>query len=451
MTFSAAANVKRRGLPLGGAAVLVLLGIALTAGGARAVSRTRGASTVEVLAPYVESDRATFMRVLDAFTARTGINVEYTPCCTGSLPQLQTRLAAGDPPDVAVVFRPGELPTFAHAGDLVPLASLGLTSVNMRRNFGTGLLRRATVGGVLNAVPLKASSKSLIWYKPDSFRRYGFHVPHTWRQLLAITRGYRARRLVPWAVGCGPGPEDSWTLTDWFENIFLRTAGPARYERLFAGRLPFTDRFVAHAVRLMLQIVNDKSTLGGTKAALTTSWIDALSSVFGRAAKAELYMEGGFVGQIAVGQLNTALRPGLTIGSMPWPTINPRLSNATVGGADFAVALDNNAVARKLLLYLSSSAAGKVWASAGRVTGSWSVSPNRLVPRALYANALVANEAHQVANAQSFEFDGSDELPGNLSETWAATLQDIVKAPARLKQTLSHFGREAQRAFGASG
>ena len=451
MTLAAASKMKARGPLQRGAVIVVLLGISLNAGGARAVPTTRRAATVEVLAPYVESDRATLMRVLDTFTARTGINVEYTPCCTGSLAQLQTRLAAGDPPDVAVVFRPGDLPTFAHAGDLVPLASLGLASVNMKRNFGTGLLRRATVGGVLYAVPLKASSKSLIWYKPSSFRRYGFHVPHTWRQLLAITRGYRARRIVPWAVGGGPGPEDSWTLTDWFENIFLRAAGPARYDRLFAGRLSFTDSSVARAVKLMLQIVNDKFTLGGTKGALTTGWIDALSNVFGRTAKAELYMEGGFVGQVALGQLNTALRPGLTIGSMPWPTISPRLSHATIGGADFAVALTNNVPAQRLLSYLSSSAAAKIWASAGRVTGSWSVSPNRLVPRTLYANALVGNEAHQVANAQSFEFDGSDQLPGDLAETWAATLQDIVKAPARLKPTLSHFEREAQRVFGSSG
>jgi alpha-glucoside transport system substrate-binding protein len=435
----------------GAATVVVLLAIALTAGAARAVATRRAATTVEVLAPYTESDRATFMRVLEAFTARTGIEVQYTPCCTGSLPQLQTRLAAGDPPDVAVVFRPGDVPTFAHAGDLVPLASLGLTSKQMKRNFAPGLLRRASVGGVLYAVPLKASSKSLIWYEPNSFRRYRFHVPRTWHQLLAITRGYRARHLAPWAIGCGPGPEDSWTLTDWFENIFLRTAGPTRYERLFAGRLPFTDRSVRHAVKLMMQIINDKFILGGTRAALATSWGDALSSVFGRAAKAQLYMEGGFVGQIVVGQLNTSLRPGLTVDSMPWPTIDPRFPGSTIGGVDFAVALNNNAAARKLLSYLSSSTAGEVWASAGLVTGSWSVSPNRLVPRARYANVLVANEAHQVANAQSFEFDGSDELPGNLAETWAAALQDIVKRPARLQQTLARFEREARRAFGSSG
>jgi hypothetical protein len=55
---------------------------------------------------------------------------------------------------------------------------------------------------------------------------------------------------------------------------------------------------------------------------------------------------------------------------MPWPTIDPRFPDATIGGIDFAVALNNNAAARHLLAYLSSSAAGKVWASAGPVTGS---------------------------------------------------------------------------------
>lgn len=404
-------------------------------------------TTIELLAPYDQSARATLLRVLAEFTARTGIRVQYTLCCEGSLPDLQGRIAAGTPPDVAVVFRPLELPKLARAGDLLPLSSLGLSSSHMRRNYGLGLLGGATVGGRLYAVPLKANSKSLIWYKPDSFRRYGFAVPKTWRQLLAITRGYRGKGLVPWAVGCGPGPADSWTLTDWFENIYLRTAGPRRYERLFAGRRPFNDSSVVHAIRLMQEIINNRYLLGGVRGALATSWIDALANVFGRDAKAQMYMEGGFTGQVVLGQLNPSLRPGRTINSTSWPTIDPRFRNETVGGADFVVALNNTPGVRKLLLYLSSATAGKIWAASGKVTGTWAISANRLVPRTAYANTLVANEAREVANARTLEFDGSDELPDSLNETWAAALQNIIARPRTLRQTLADFQRDAAQVF----
>jgi alpha-glucoside transport system substrate-binding protein len=428
-------------------AFAVVIVMTSTIGGSRAISATPTPSAVEVFAPYVESDRATFLRVLDAFTAKTGIKVVYTPCCIGSLPQLQSRIAAGNPPDVAIVFRPGDLAKFAHAGDLVPLVSLGLTREHMRRNFGNGSLRLASVRGVLYAVPLKASSKSLIWYRPDVFRRDRLAVPRTWPQLLAVTRSFKRKGITPWSDGCGPGAEDAWTLTDWFENIYLRTAGPAQYERLFSGRLSFVDKSVREAAKLMLRIINDRFVVGGIRGALTTSWIDAISTVFGRNAKAQLYMEGGFVGQIALGQLNTSLRPGVTINSTPWPTIDPRYPNATVGGVDFAVAINNTSASRQLLLDLSSAAAGNVWAASGAVTGSWSVSPNRLVPRSSYANQLVGNEAHQVANAERIEFDGSDELPGTLADDWATALQNIIRAPATLDRTLARFQQAAHHAF----
>jgi ABC-type glycerol-3-phosphate transport system substrate-binding protein len=98
-----------------------------------------------------------------------------------------------------VVFRPGDLPTLAHAGDLMTLRSLGLTSAYMKRNYGSGVLRLASVGDELYAIPIKANSKSLIWYKPNSFRRQHFGIPRSWNQLLAITSDYKAKGLTPWS------------------------------------------------------------------------------------------------------------------------------------------------------------------------------------------------------------------------------------------------------------
>lgn len=439
---------RRRGLIVGAVGIAILL----TTAEAPSLA-AHSAKTIEVLAPYTGSDKATFLRVAEEFTKSTGISVEYTLCCAGpsSALDLSARIAAGDPPDVAVVFRPGELPTLVHVNDIVPLRGLGLSAIRMKQNFGSGVLRLASVGGTFYAVPIKASSKSLIWYKPNSLRRYRLKVPRTWSQLLAITSRFKARGVSPWAVGCGPGPEDSWTLTDWFENIFLRTAGPTAYERLFAGRLRFTDASVVRALTLMRQIINNKYILGGVNGALRTSWIDAIANVFGRNGRAQLYMEGGFAGQYVVGQLNTSLRPGTTINSMPWPALSRRWGNQTIGGVDFAVALENNPAAHQFLQYLASATAGTIWASAGRVTGTWSVSPNRRVPRTAYANILVGNEAHDVATAADFHFDGSDRLPDGLADVWGTALQNIIRNPAATVRILRRFQREAHQAFSSGG
>jgi alpha-glucoside transport system substrate-binding protein len=423
---------------------------ALTATVVTASPNAQRSEAIEVLAPYQDGDRATFLRVVDQFTKSTGINVKYTLCCPGQ-PDLATRIAAGNPPDVAVVFRPQDLPTLAHTGDLMTLRSLGLTSADMKRNYASGLLRLASVGHNLYAIPIKANSKSLIWYKPNSFRTHHFAIPKTWNQLLAITLGYKATGLTPWSLGCGPGPEEAWTLTDWFENVYIRTAGPTRYERLFAGRLPFTDVSVVRALKRMLQIITSKYVFGGIHGALDTSFLDGIVNAFGANAKAQLYMEGGFVGQIAIGQVNPSLRPGSTINSMPWPTIVPKWGKQTIGGVDFAVALTNTPAMRRFMRYLASPKAGEAWASAGRILGSVSISPNRRVPLGSYGNLLLANEAHQVATAASFHLDGSDRLPNNLAQTWAAALQNVIRIPVDLKPILSRFERQAHKEFNHGG
>jgi hypothetical protein len=205
------------------------------------------------------------------------------------------------------------------------------------------------------------------------------------------------------------------------------------------------------ALKLMLQIITSKYVLGGIHGALETSFLDGIVNAFGANAKAQLYMEGGFVGQIAIGQVNPSLRPGSTINSMPWPTIDPKWGKQTIGGVDFAVALTNTPEVRKFVRYLASAAAGKAWAAAGRIIGSPSISPNRRVPPGSYGNLLVANEAHQVATAASFHFDGSDRLPDNLAQTWAAALQNVIRNPANLKPILSRFERQARKEFSAGG
>jgi alpha-glucoside transport system substrate-binding protein len=156
------------------------------------------------------------------------------------------------------------------------------------------------------------------------------------------------------------------------------------------------------------------------------------------------------VGQYAVGQLNSSLRPGVTINSMPWPAISSRWRNQTIGSVDFAVALENNPAVQRFLRYLASARAATIWASAGRVTGSL-VSPNRRVPRAAYANLLVGNEAHEVATAADFHFDGSDQLPDGLADVWATTLQNVIRHPAATKQILARFQHEADKAFSSGG
>jgi len=426
---------------------LVLLAVALTAivasfaatagYGGKAKPAAKSAGTIEVLSLWGGSEKDAFIKVTTAFTQKTGIKVEYTTA-RDFVPVIRTRLAAGNPPEVAIIPRPGVLADLAKQGAVKTLSSMGLTNAYMKARYGPAWIKLGTVGGKLYGVAAKANSKSVVWYRPDQFKKYKLQPAKTWAQLLAITRTLKAKGTTPWAAGA----KDSWTLTDWFENVYARTAGPTKYQGLFSGKVKFTDPSVGKAIRQMLQILNNKYLAGGVQGALGTAFVDGIGRVFGAGAKAQLYMEGGFVGGIALQQVNTKLKAGVTINSFPFPTINPKYDSPMVGGGDLAAAFKDNADVRAFLQYVSSPEAGRIWVSTGAI-----VSPNKQVKKSAYPNLLVRAEAAQVAGAKVFLFDGSDLLPGSLADDWGALLQNALQKPGSINSLLSDYQKKAAKEF----
>jgi alpha-glucoside transport system substrate-binding protein len=424
-------------IALGALAVLVA---GLTATAISAKPTKKSADSIEVLSLWGGSEKDAFLKVTAAFTKQTGIEVKYTSA-RDFIPEVRTRLAAGNPPDVGILPRPGYIGTLAKQGALKTLSSLGITQAYMKGNYASGWLKLGSSGGKLYGVPAKGNSKSVIWYKPDSFAKYKFKIPKTWAQLLTITKKYKAKGLVPWSVGAGP-QQSQWTLTDWFENIYARTAGPAKYQALFTGKLKFTDPSVANALRLMVQIINNKYVLNGIQGVLGQSFVGSITDVFGTNSKAQLFFEGGFVGGIALKDVNPKLKPGKTINSFPWPTIKASLDHPVVGAADFAAAFKDTPEVRRFLRYISTGAAGSIWVSTGAVT-----SPNKKVPAKAYTNLFVRSEARQLAAAKTFLFDGSDLLPGAFGDTWGFALQDVIQKPGNIKSIMSTFQKKIQGQF----
>jgi alpha-glucoside transport system substrate-binding protein len=421
---------------------LVLLAVALVVAATFAATASskpaaRSAGSIEVLSLWGGSEKDAFLKVTAAFKAATGINVEYTSA-RDFVPVIRTRLAAGNPPDVAIIPRPGVLSDLAKQGAVKDLGTMGIAKSYLTARYSPAWIKLGTVNGKIYGVAAKANSKSVMWYRPDQFKKYKLKIPTTWAQLLAVTKALKAKGQTPWAVGA----KDSWTLTDWFENTYARTAGPAKYAALFSGKLKFTDPSVKRAIRQMLQILNNRYLTGGVQGALGTAFVDGIGRVFGKKPSAQLYFEGGFVGGIALDQVNTSLKAGKTINSFFWPTINPKYGRPMVGAGDLAAAFKDNADVRSFLRYISSPAAGRIWVSTGAI-----ISPNKQVSKTAYPNVLVRKEAAQVAAAKVFLFDGSDTLPGTLADDWGATLQNALQKPGSLNSLLSDFQQKADKAF----
>ena len=415
------------------------------ASGALAVYWSRGTeetvgstqNPITLLSPWEGSEETAFLKVLKAFEKKTGLKtqVEEAP---NFVTVLRGRLTAGNPPMLAMIPTSGMLADLAHEGVLEPLAELGISNSYLSQSYGNTWVDLGTVDGEVYAFPAKATSKSVFWYRPDDFKALGLKVPKTWAQLLSVTKKIRAAGETPWALGA----QDSFTLTDWFENIYIRTGGPAKYSQLFAGKLRFDHASVIAALRRMTTILDDRYVAGGIPGALETDFFEGIGLVFGKNPGAHLYMEGGFVGGLALEYIQPKPKPGETINLAPFPAIDPNLGSPLIGGSNLAGAFVDNGAVRQLLLYLSSPEAGKVWVSTGAV-----VSPSKRLFLGAYPNALVRAEAKQLIGATVFVSDGSDLLPGSLGEDWGSTLQKVIQKPGDIPKLMKDFERKAELAF----
>jgi alpha-glucoside transport system substrate-binding protein len=429
---------RMRLLPI---AALAALALALGGcGGDDGGGTQEGDGTVTVFSLWGGSEQEAFQKVLDQFTKDTGIQTKYESV-RDFLPVIRTRLASGNPPEVGIIPRPGVVAELARDESLIALEDLGLDPDEINENYSETWTSLATVDDTVYGVVAKANSKSVIWYKPNSFQENGFEIPTTWDQLLEITEQYNSKGKKPWAVGA-QGRDNSWTLTDWFENIYARQAGGDNYTKLFNGDLPFNDQTVKDALTEMTKVINDKYVAGGIDTALGIGFVDGIGRVFSKNPVAEMYMEGGFVGGIALGDVNPDLKVGEDIDFFQWPTIDEAHGNPLVGGGDVASAFVNDEDVAKLIEYLASPEAGKVWVSTGAIA-----SPNEGVTSTDYPNELVAKEADQLKEAESFLFDGSDLLPGTLGQDFGTLLQNVIKTPNNMDSLLDDYQAEAETAF----
>jgi alpha-glucoside transport system substrate-binding protein len=398
----------------------------------------RFTGTITILSLWGGSEAEAFREVLKGFTEKTNIKTKYEQAEDFET-VIRTRLAAGNPPMVAIIPRPGPMQDWALAGDLQTFEDIGVNMDTITENYAQGWIDLGTVEEDLYGIPVKANSKSTVWYKPRSFQQLGVEPPTDWQGLLDITEQYKSQGKTPWTVGAG----DSWTLTDWFEILYLRSHGLDMYGQLFGGELEFTDQSVVDALNEMLKVLNDDNLVGGVEGALGTKFVSDIGQVYGENAKADLYFEGGFVGGIALKDVNPKLKVGQDIDWFPFPVVNEDVGDPLLGAGDLVVAFEANDGVRQFIDYMVSKEAAETWAGTGAI-----VSPNKAASTDIYPNELTVKEAEQLTGAEEFAFDGSDQLPGALAEDWGALLQNIIKNPGDMQSQLEEFESNAAAEFG---
>ena len=378
-----------------------------------------GGGSITVTSLWGGSEQDAFQKVLDGFKTATGITATYQAQRTDYATVLQSKITGGNPPDVAIMPGLGFLRQFARSGGIKKVSDLGIDPAALEANYPPGILDTGKVDGDLYGIMVKFNSKSTVWYRPDVFTKDSVNVPKTWDEFKAALDALQAAGE---KTPLGLGAKDSWTLTDWFEEVYLRTAGPDAYKKLFSPDGDWTDPTVSAAIKSMQEVLSDKYVVGGIKGALGTTFTDGIAEAFSASPKAAVYYEGGFVGGIATGQTNTALKPGETIDWFDFPSFasGGGTGAAEIGGDEIA-ALTTNPGVKEFIQYMTTADAGTIWAGTGAI-----ISPVKAVDPSAYPTDLAKKEAAQVAGATAVVYDGSDTLPA-ASPDMGAMLQNAIQ------------------------
>ncbi|MCU1444177.1 MAG: extracellular solute-binding protein family 1 [Cryobacterium sp.] len=388
-------------------AALVLAGCSGESGGdgnAAGGAKEFDGVTLNVASDWSGGEQENFEKVLAQFSDDTGAKVNYTSYGSDVATTLNTKIQGGDPPDVAVIPQPGLLDSLAKAGSLIPLADDVKSEVEA--NFSEDWVRLGSSDDTLYGVWFKGANKSTVWYNTEVYDAAGATEPETWDDFTEQLNLIADSGVYGLSVGADAG----WPLTDWFENVYLRTAGGEMYDKLAAHEIPWTDPSVAEALTVLGQLWSDTTVVQPGTAQRTFG--DSVTAVFGDPPAAGTVYEGDFVaGNIAN---DTKSVVGETAKFYDFPSINDS-GPAVVGGGNAAVQLKDNKGAAALMKYLATPEAATIWVKAGGFT-----SPNKEVDTANYPDDTSRDIAEAVVGAETFRFDMSDLAPSAFGGTKGA-------------------------------
>jgi alpha-glucoside transport system substrate-binding protein len=380
-----------------------------------------GSGSISLMGIWVATEQASIQAVLDGFKEKCpDVTVKYNPAGDNIVTVLATAVQGGNPPDLATIAQPGTIKEYAERGEIKPI---DFAKDTITQNYSQSNVELGTFDGKLYSFLFKGANKSTVWYNVPVFQDAGVEPPKTWDEFLAAAQTVKDSGVPAYSIGGA----DGWTLTDLFENIYIRMAGPEKYDQLATHDIPWTDQSVKDALTEMAKIFSDTDNIfGGKQGALQTDFPTSVTNAFADPSKAAMVLEADFVeGEI----LNsTKAKPETGFNVFDFPSINES-PPSVVGAGDQVVMFKDSPAARALVQYLATPEAAEIWVRRGGFS-----SPNKGVPESAYQDPLLRSTATALANAQEFRFDLSDLQPsafgGTVGQGEFKLFQDFLSNPS---------------------
>ncbi len=397
--------------------------------------------TVSIQTQWIGGEGTNFAAAIADFAAATGIKIQVDSIGSSHETVLKTRIDGGKPPDLAMLAQPTPVLAYAAAGKTIDVATF--MDAKKLADEHPATIGLVTQGDKIWGIPYKADVKSTIWYPIKAFAEKGYEVPKTWDELIALSDKIVADGSAPWCVSAGgPGDATGWQITDWVEEVVLKTKGLDYYNDWISHKVGFQDQGIKDALAKVGQIFFTPGyVFGGNTAIVATDQKTPMDPMFDPAGPKcwmqkipTWYGPDFFPDQRASGQPSQYVI-GDDIGIFGFPTIDPAQNNAE-GSADTLMVLADRPEVRAVAEFLATPEGIQNWIRAGSA-----ISANSSTPAEWYEGFYKLKVASEIANsAAGIGFDASDLMPAAVGSgtfwtqavTWAnnngADTDAILKA-----------------------
>jgi alpha-glucoside transport system substrate-binding protein len=374
--------------------------------------------SVSIQTQWIGGEGTNFAASVADFAAATGIKIQIDSIGSSHETVLKTRIEGGSPPDLAQLAQPTPILAYAAEGKVIDVGTfMDANKLNSEHPATIGLV---TKDGHIWGIPYKADVKSTIWYPIKAFQAKGYAVPTTWDELIALSDQIVADGSNPWCVSAGgPGDATGWQITDWVEEVVLKTKGTDYYNQWidhtvpfqdagikdvldnYVGKIFFTPNYVFGGATNIAQ-QDQKTTMDpmfNQDLAAPNCWMQKVPTWYG---------PDFFPDQRASGS-PSKYAIGTDVGIFPFPTIDPTQKNAE-GSADTMMMLVDRPEVRAVAEFLATPEGLENWIRAGSA-----ISTNTSTPQDWYASSYKLQVASTIVNdASGLGFDASDLMPGTV-------------------------------------
>ncbi|MDQ3275216.1 MAG: ABC transporter substrate-binding protein [Actinomycetota bacterium] len=407
-------------------------------GGGGSEETEEGDGSVQILGAFPDPEAGFFEDSLKDFEKESGIDVTYV-ASTDFTTEIRTRVQGGNPPDIGLFPQPGLVEELGAGADAIPLNDL-VDVDKLNETLIPGFLDSVTdENGNLFAAPMRMAVKSIVWYPKPAFEEAGYEVPETWTDLQELAEQMQSDGNTPWCLGAEAGADTGWVLTDWVEEMVLRTAGPDVYDEWVNHEIPFDDPQIQEAAALFGDDILFKqgAVAGGPQGVLTTPFDVSPNGMFEDPPQCFLHRQGNFVTGFFPKDVQSNLAE--EVGTFVLPPVEDGYDGTPIlGGGDMATAFVNDTDVVEVMKFITSDEFGKPWAAAG----GW-LSPHSTFDNSAYPDPTTQEIAALVQQGDIFRFDASDLMPAEVGAgtfwdgmvDWAAEEKSLEEALASIEES----------------